>query len=154
MGVVSPLSPRQQFAQRIQKQKQNKIQIQRVDRQAEGLQVISPTHSILSPESPFHLEKQYSHLSHSTSSNPSPKQQSFSDLRDGTEKEVVSPVSPERWSGATCLNDGDAATHELAKGKRKGRDEQVTIAVVTPVETPTGLTPSDDFKTWETWAQR
>ncbi|PMD26899.1 hypothetical protein NA56DRAFT_685173 [Hyaloscypha hepaticicola] len=158
--IVSPLSPRQQFIQQFQKQNQQSER--QGERQGEVLQVISPTHSILSPSSPFHLEKQYSHLSHSTSTSvPTPNSSGSSDLREGTEKEVavVSLLSPERWSGATCLNDADVELENAkveAKGKGKvvvGKEGQV-IAGSTPVETPTGLTPSDDFKTWETWAQR
>jgi len=149
MSVVSPLSPRQQFIQQYRKQNPQS------ERLGGGLQVISP-HSAISPESPFHLEKQYSHLSHSTST-PSPRSPFSSDLRDGTEKEVISPLSPERWSGATCLNDADAAVamHQLANGEAKGKEKDGQVdGGKTPVETPTGLTPSDDFKTWETWAQR
>jgi hypothetical protein len=165
MNVVSPLSPRQQFIQQFQKQ--NQMQNQQADRQVEGLQVISPTHSILSPSSPFHLEEQYSHLhlSHSTStstSTPTPNSHPPSsststfppDLRKGTEKEVVSPLSPERWSGATCLNDANVEL-ENAEAKGKGKEEQGKVGrTEVETETPTGLTPSDDFKTWETWAQR
>lgn len=150
MSVVSPLSPQQQFIQQHQKQNQPS------ERQEKGLQVISPTHSIPSPDSPFHLEKQYSHLSHATST-PSPKPPFSSDLRDGTGKEVVSPLSPERWSGATCLNDADpdVAMRELSNADAKGKKNEGQMKEgQTPVETPTGLTPSDDFKTWETWAQR
>jgi hypothetical protein len=92
------------------------------------------------------------------------------EMREGKEKEavVVSPMSPERWSGTTCLNsNSEEVEMELRqmKGKGKGKGggkmngEQVTFEQVnagnTPVnESPTGLTPTDDFKTWETWAQR
>jgi hypothetical protein len=125
------------------------------------MSVISPTESIISPQSPFHLETQYSHLSH-PSQPAKPRPLSFSELREGKEKEaVVSPVSPERWSGSTCLNTSEEAVemHELGQnGKGQGEGEIKFKQVKegnTPVnETPTGLTPSDDFKTWETWAQR
>lgn len=89
------------------------------------------------------------------------------ELREGKEKEavVVSPLSPERWSGATVLNSlngesesEDVEMRELNGGKDgKGKEmrfEQVNEGQTPVNETPTGLTPSDDFKTWETWAQR
>ena len=138
-----------------------------------SLGVITPQ-SVMSPQSPFHLETQYSHLSYPSLSIPGKKAISMSEveMREGKEKEamVVSPMSPERWSGTTCLNsNSEEVEMELrqmnGKGKGKGKGggkmngEQVTFEQVnagnTPVnESPTGLTPTDDFKTWETWAQR
>jgi hypothetical protein len=151
LGVVnSPLSPSQYRGS-----------------QRGSLGIITPQ-SVVSPQSPFHLEMQYSHLSYPSLSIPGKQAVSMSkvDMREGKEKEavVVSPMSPERWSGATCLNsNGEKVEMELRemKGKGKGlmKGEHVTFEQVnagnTPVnESPTGLTPTDDFKTWETWAQR
>ena len=100
-------------------------------------------------------------------------------MRDGRDKEVISVSSAstrvasvkaqerERWSGATVLDvEGEmSGNRQVGTGQMHG-EEVVFVQVnagATPVcegegererETPTGLTPSDDFKTWETWAQR
>ncbi|KAN0098954.1 hypothetical protein V8E51_014617 [Hyaloscypha variabilis] len=64
----------------------------------------------------------------------------------------------ERWSGATVLNTESEMIGNRAVSQMHGvevRFVQVNAETPTPTgETPTGMTPSDDFKTWETWAQR
>jgi hypothetical protein len=156
LGVISPLSPhQQQLYQQYKRQSQNK-----------RISIITPTQSIISQQSPFHLETQYSHLSHpSQPTKPTLRPLSFSEVREGKEKEavaVVSPVSPGRWSGAMCLNTAEEVEmHELSQNQKgKGQEvgemkfEQVNEGSTPVGETPTELTPSDDFGTWETWAQR
>jgi hypothetical protein len=130
-----------------------------------SLGVISPQ-SIISPQSPFHLETQYSHLSH-LPTRAKQLEMTVTELREGKEKETVaiSPLSPERWSGATVLNsmssESESESVEMRElnGGKDGKGKEMRFEQVnegqTPVnETPTGLTPSDDFNTWETWAQR
>jgi hypothetical protein len=129
LGVNSPFSPTQyQNQHELQSHNQN------------NLNVISRTMSALSPQSPFQLDSQYQH--HLNTTKPM-SVEGIAELMEGKEKEIVSPVnlmSPERWSGATCAEE---ARTEMAKMK----------VGETPVSA-TGETPSDDFRTWESWAQR
>lgn len=103
--------------------------------------ITSPASTIASPNSPFHLDTQYRL---STSQSPPSSLHKISELREGKEKEVVvrekeivSPMSPERerWSGATATEGVEMV--------------EVRSPVSASVETP-----GSAFGTWESWARR
>lgn len=146
------------------------------------LSVLSPQ-SAISPQSPFHLDTQYSHLS-SHSSNSSMKK--LNDMIEGKEKECVvtssnpsnspgtispNPVSPsstqgERWSGATATEIGFGNAGEMAEFNVQGKGGRIVQLNGKMVEfkplgedggkTPISATesPGEEFRTWESWAQR